>query len=122
MRIIIITKVILLCKMSSLSVEKLSIHITLKEKVALRRKNKFEALYQQYLQKREEERDEEDLKVLLNRRREAVFEMCTRSYEEERKKAEEEIAQVRNRFFIVVSGYHCMIPLQEKEKILNVSL
>lgn len=79
----------------SLSVEKLSIHINLKEKVALRRKNKFEILYQQYLYKNEDERDEEDLKAFLDKRRDVVFEMCTRSYEEERKKAEEEFAQVR---------------------------
>lgn len=68
----------------------------MKEKVALRRMNKFMALYDQYLHKREEERDEEDLKAFLDGRRDAVFEMCTRSYEEERKKAEEEIAQVNN--------------------------
>ena len=79
----------------SLSVEKLSVHINLKEKVASRIRSKFESLYKQHLQQKEEEKSEEDnLRQFLEKRRDAVFEMCTRSYEEERKKAEEEFVQV----------------------------
>ena len=75
--------------------EKLSIHIDLKERIALRRSNKFEALHRHYLRRSKEERDEEYLRAFLDKRREVVFEIWTRSYEEERRKAEEEITQVR---------------------------
>lgn len=78
----------------SLSVEKLSIHISLKDKISLRKKNKFEALYRQSLLKREEQMDEENLKEFLDRRKDIVFEIWTRSYEEERRRAEEDVTQV----------------------------
>lgn len=86
---------ILLNLITSLSVEKLNIHINLKEKFTERRKNTFQFIFHEFLERKDEKRDEEELKMFLEKRRDAVFEMCTRSYEEERKKAEEEITQVQ---------------------------
>lgn len=69
-------------------------HIKLKEKVAERRKRKFEAVHRLYLQKKDMDSEEEHLRVLLNKRRDVTFEICTRSYEEERRKAEDELTRV----------------------------
>lgn len=74
--------------------EKLSVHIKLKEKISERKKRKFEAVHRLYLQKKDVEHEEDHLRVLLNKRRDVTFEICTRSYEEERRKAEDELAQV----------------------------
>ena len=74
--------------------EKLGIHMKLKKKIAERRGRKFDAVHRLYLQKKDAEHEEEHLRVLLNKRRDIVFEICTRSYEEERRKAEEEFVRV----------------------------
>ena len=74
--------------------EKLSVHIKLKEKISERKTRKFEAVHRMYLQKKDAEHEEEHLKVLLNKRRDVIFEICTRSYEEERRKAEDELTRV----------------------------
>ena len=76
----------------SISVEKLSILIKLKEKIAARRKQKFEAAYKTF--KKSEVLQEEELKAFLVKRRDIVYEICTRAYEEERRKAEDEFEKV----------------------------
>jgi hypothetical protein len=85
-----------------LSAEKLDIHIRLKEKITERKKRKFDAVHRMYLQKKDTENEAEHLKVLLNKRRDVTFEVCTRSYEEERRKAEDEFTQVRQFFYSLI--------------------
>ncbi len=75
----------------------MSIHIKLKEKIEVRRNRKFKAAHRQYLKMTfEQGHKKENLKMLLDKRRETLFEICTRLYEEERKKAEQEITEVNN--------------------------
>lgn len=68
----------------------------LKEKISERKKRKFDAVHRLYLQKKDVDREEEHLRVLLSKRRDITFEICTRSYEEERRKAEDELTMVRH--------------------------
>ena len=76
--------------------EQLTIYITLKEMIALKRIRKFEALYSMYLKKRtKEKRGERILRVFLDKRREIIYEISTRFYEEERKKAEDGFIRVK---------------------------
>lgn len=82
--------------------EKLSAHIILKEKISARKQRKLEAVYGQYLQKKEEEREEEHLRVFLKKRRDVVFEICTRLYEDERKRAEDTIIQVKKSLLLII--------------------
>ena len=90
----------------SLSVEKLSIYISLKEKVSLRRRNKFVALHRHFIMKQEEEVSGKVLEVLLERRKDVVFEIWTRSYEEERRRAEDEVMQVSEYYMAV---FECLL-------------
>ena len=106
----------------SLSVEKLSIYIELKEKIAVKRSRKFEAAHRQYIKMSLEDRKRDKfLQAFIDKRRDILFEISTRFFEEERKKAEEVITKVTcNLLFmlIIISA----ILLQEKERVLNVSL
>ncbi len=72
--------------------EKLSVLIKLKEKIAAKRKQKLEAAYEMF--RKSEKLQEELLRDFLVKRRDIVFEICTRAYEEERKKAEDEFEKV----------------------------
>ena len=84
----------------SLSIERLSIHIKLKEKIATRRNRKFKAAHRQYLKSTFEGGHKgKNLTLLLNKRRDALFEICVRFYEEERKKAEGEITEVIHSYY-----------------------
>ena len=66
--------------------------IKLKEKIAAKRKQKFETAYKMF--KIGEVLQEEELKAFLVKRRDIVYEICTRAYEEERRKAEDEFEKV----------------------------
>lgn len=60
-------------------------------------RRKFKATVRQYLKVTlEEGHKESNVQFLLNKRRDVLFEICTRFYEEERKKAEDEIIEVKN--------------------------
>ena len=66
----------------------------LKEKISERKKRKFDAVHRLYLQKKDADHEEDHLRVLLSKRRDVTFEICTRSYDEERRKAEDELTRV----------------------------
>ena len=69
-------------------------HMKLKEKISERKKRKFDAVHRLYLQKKDADHEEEHLRVLLSKRRDVTFEICTRSYDEVRRKAEDELTRV----------------------------
>ena len=84
--------------------EKLNTHAKLKEQIAARKKRKFEAVHRLYLQKRDPKSEEDHLRALLSKRRDVVFEICTRSYEEERRKAEDELTKVSVTFLVLINN------------------
>jgi hypothetical protein len=82
----------------SLALEKLRVHLKTKEKLSERKKRKFEAVQRKYLQAVQQNVDgsseKEALQNFLNQRKEVVMEIDTRGLEEERRKAEEDLAKV----------------------------
>lgn len=68
----------------------------------MRRKRKFEAVQRMYLKERDEKNEEDILRAFLDKRRNVVFEICTRSYEEERRKVEDEIVHVNDLLYIII--------------------
>ncbi len=105
----------------SLSVELLTIYLKLKEKMILKKNRKFEATYNVYLKKSvEDRRNETLLRIFLEKIRETLFEISTRLYEEERKKAENEARMVILYKSIPVM-FKVYLLLQDKDGVLNVS-
>ena len=85
----------------SLALEKLRIHLKTIEKLAKRKKRKFEAVQRKYLQAIQQRTDvngspseKEVLHNFLSQREEVVLEIDTRYLEDERRKAEEDFAKV----------------------------
>ena len=63
--------------------------------MALKRSRKLEVVYAMYLKKITKDGNSEALlKIFLDKKREILFEISTRLYEEERKKAEDETRDV----------------------------
>ena len=85
------------CSIYSLALEKLCVHLKTKEKLAERKKRKFEAVQRKYLQAVQQNVDgseKEALQNFLNQRKEVAMDIDTRGLEEERRKAEEDLAKV----------------------------
>ena len=82
----------------SLALEKLRVHLKTKEKISERKRRKFEAVQRKYLQAVQLNVDsssaKEALQNFLNQRKEVAMEIDTRGLEEERRKAEEDLAKV----------------------------
>lgn len=85
-------------KFHSLALEKLRVHLKTKEKLSERKRRKFEAAQRKYLQAVQQNVDssseKEALQNFLNQRKEVAMEIDTRGLEEERRKAEEDLAKV----------------------------
>ena len=81
-----------------MALEKLRVHLKTKEKLSERKRRKFEAVQRKYLQAAQQNVDGsseiEALQNFLNQRKEVVMEIDTRGLEEERRKAEEDLAKV----------------------------
>ena len=61
----------------------------------MKRSRKFEAVHRQYIKMSLEDRKRDKfLQAFIDKRRDTVFEISTRFFEEERKKAEEVITKV----------------------------
>ena len=81
-----------------MALEKLRVHLKTKEKISERKRRKFEAVQRKYLQAVQLNVDsssvKEALQNFLNQRKEVAMEIDTRGLEEERRKAEEDLAKV----------------------------
>ena len=81
-----------------MALEKLRVHLKTKEKLSERKKRKFEAVQRKYLQAIQQNMDrsseKEALQNFLSQRKEVAMEIDTRGFEEERRKAEEDLAKV----------------------------
>ena len=105
-----------------MSIERLSIHIKLKGKIAVRRNRKLKAAHHQYLKMTfGEGHKEKNLHSLLSKRVDALFEIGMRFYEEERKKTEEEITEVSHFLLHLKNSFFSpFFWSQEEETFLNV--
>ena len=92
------------CSIYSLALEKLRVHLKTKEKLAERKKRKFEAVQRKYLQAVQQNVDcsseKEALQNFLNQRKEVAMDIDTRGLEEERRKAEEDLAKVSHSYLL----------------------
>lgn len=81
-----------------MALEKLRVHLKTKEKLSERKKRKFEAAQRKYLQAVQQNVDssseKEALQNFLSQRKEVAMEIDIRGFEEERRKAEEDLAKV----------------------------